>query len=160
LERSFPRYEYKTDWDSIPGAEDIDRATHPMHGMPDRPSRSAACPGAKRCLQNTGHDLLTQGQIITERNESITLNGPDIGEVVVPPKPNHLVRAARERTPSQVAPGECMSRQELTEAVTAWLWQTTNTRYDLDARLLAKWERGDVRWPSAHTAPPCAPYSA
>lgn len=68
---------------------------------------------------------------------------------MVVPEPNHLLRAARERTPSRIAPGDCMSRRELAEAVAAWLWDTTNTRYDLDTRLLSKWERGHVRWPSA-----------
>jgi tetratricopeptide (TPR) repeat protein len=43
-----------------------------------------------------------------------------------------------------------MSRRELVDAMAAWLWETTGARYDLDVRLLAKWERGEVRWPAAH----------
>ena len=43
---------------------------------------------------------------------------------------NDLLSASRERTPSRLAPGECMSRRELAEAVNAWLWETTRQRYD------------------------------
>jgi transcriptional regulator with XRE-family HTH domain len=67
----------------------------------------------------------------------------------MPPEPNHLLRAARERLPSPAVPGEGMSRRELAEAVAAWLWKNTAKRFDLDVRLIAKWERGEVRWPSA-----------
>jgi hypothetical protein len=63
--------------------------------------------------------------------------------------PNNLLRAARERTLSRRAPGECMGRSELAEAVCAWLWETTQTRYELDGHYVAKLERGVVRWPSA-----------
>jgi hypothetical protein len=65
------------------------------------------------------------------------------------PEPNRLLRAARERTMSRRAPGECMSRSELAEAVCAWLWETTQQRYDLDGHYVARLERGAVRWPSA-----------
>lgn len=65
-------------------------------------------------------------------------------------EPNHLMRAARERTPSRVAPGEPMSRRELAEAVNRWLWITTAERYELDAHSVGRWERGAVRWPGAH----------
>ena len=62
---------------------------------------------------------------------------------------NGLLRAARERTPSRRAPGEHMSRAELAETVCAWLWETTQTKYDLDGHYIAKLERGAVRWPGA-----------
>jgi hypothetical protein len=62
---------------------------------------------------------------------------------------NGLLRAARERTPSRRAPGEFMSRAELAEAVCAWLWETTQIKYDLDGHYIAKLERGAVRWPGA-----------
>jgi hypothetical protein len=62
---------------------------------------------------------------------------------------NGLLRAARERTPSRRAPGEFMSRTELAEAVCTWLWETTQTKYDLDGHYIAKLERGAVRWPGA-----------
>ncbi|MFD9703860.1 hypothetical protein [Lentzea sp. NPDC059081] len=65
-------------------------------------------------------------------------------------EPNNLLRAARERTPSRVAPGEPMSRRELAEAVNRWLWVTTAERYELDAHSIGRWERGAVRWPGAH----------
>ncbi|MDQ3885597.1 MAG: tetratricopeptide repeat protein [Actinomycetota bacterium] len=64
-------------------------------------------------------------------------------------RPNDLLRASRERTPSRLAPGECMSRRELAEALNAWLWETTRQRYDLDAHTIARYERGAVRWPGA-----------
>jgi hypothetical protein len=65
------------------------------------------------------------------------------------PEPNELLRAARERTPSRRAPGEQMSRAELAEAVCSWLWETTETKYELDGHYIAKLERGAVRWPGA-----------
>lgn len=42
-----------------------------------------------------------------------------------------------------------MSRAELAEAVCAWLWATTETKYELDGHYIAKLERGSVRWPRA-----------
>jgi hypothetical protein len=66
------------------------------------------------------------------------------------PHPNELLRAARERSPSRLAPGDCMSRRELAEAVNAHLWRATGKRYDLDAHAVARYERGAVRWPGAH----------
>lgn len=65
------------------------------------------------------------------------------------PEPNRSLRAARERTPSPSAPGECASRAEIAEAVNAWLWNTTGKRHTLDAHYLAKLERGVARWPNA-----------
>ena len=61
--------------------------------------------------------------------------------------PNSLLRAARERTRSNRAPGAGMSRSELAEDVCAWLWRTTGERYSLDAHYVAKLERGVVRRP-------------
>ncbi|MFI9382503.1 hypothetical protein [Kutzneria sp. NPDC052558] len=65
-------------------------------------------------------------------------------------EPNHLLRTRRESTPSRVIPSEGMSRPELAKAIMRWLWDTTRTRYDLDPRLIAKWENGTVKWPAAH----------
>jgi hypothetical protein len=42
-----------------------------------------------------------------------------------------------------------MSRAELAEAVCTWLWETTETKYELDGHYIAKLERGAVRWPGA-----------
>jgi len=42
-----------------------------------------------------------------------------------------------------------MSRAELAESVCNWLWETTDTQYDLDGHYIAKMERGAVRWPGA-----------
>ncbi len=63
--------------------------------------------------------------------------------------PNEALRAARLRVASSRAPGEPMSRSELASAVSAWLWRETGKRHDLDPHLLAKWERGAVRRPTA-----------
>jgi tetratricopeptide (TPR) repeat protein len=63
--------------------------------------------------------------------------------------PNDLLREARERTPSRRAPGEHMSRSELADAICAWLWDTTEIKYELDGHYIAKLERGAVRWPGA-----------
>ncbi|GAB3484802.1 XRE family transcriptional regulator [Amycolatopsis cihanbeyliensis] len=43
-----------------------------------------------------------------------------------------------------------MSRTELAEAVNGYLWETRGRRYDLDGHAVARYERGAVRWPSAH----------
>ncbi|HVK23587.1 MAG TPA: XRE family transcriptional regulator [Actinokineospora sp.] len=43
-----------------------------------------------------------------------------------------------------------MSRAELAEAANAWLWEQRGERFDLDARAIARYERGAVRWPGAH----------
>jgi hypothetical protein len=64
-------------------------------------------------------------------------------------RPNALLRAARERLPSAIAPGEHASRAEVAEAVNQWLWETTGRRYALDAHYVAKLERGVARWPNA-----------
>lgn len=42
-----------------------------------------------------------------------------------------------------------MSRVDLVEAVTTHLWRTTGRRYALDAHTIARYERGQVRWPNA-----------
>lgn len=65
-------------------------------------------------------------------------------------KQNAKLRAMRERTPSRTAPGEPMSRTELAESVNAFLWNSTAERYDLDGHAIARYERGQVAWPSAH----------
>ncbi|MGH8964167.1 MAG: transcriptional regulator, partial [Actinomycetes bacterium] len=62
-------------------------------------------------------------------------------------EPDHALRAARERMPSRLAPGEPMTRAELADAVNAWLWKETDRRFDLDDHLIGKWERGVVRQP-------------
>lgn len=42
-----------------------------------------------------------------------------------------------------------MSRAELAESVTRFLWESTGRSYPLDAHTIARYERGDVRWPGA-----------
>lgn len=43
-----------------------------------------------------------------------------------------------------------MSRQELAEAVNAWLYEHTGRRTAIAGRYIGNLERGDTRWPSAH----------
>jgi hypothetical protein len=62
---------------------------------------------------------------------------------------NSKLRARREAMPSRKVPGEGMSRGELADAVNAYLWKATGERYDLDARAVARYERGHVSWPRA-----------
>lgn len=65
------------------------------------------------------------------------------------PEPNRRLRSYRESTPSRIAPHESLGRAELAEAVNRYLWETTARCYQLDAHTIARYERGDVRWPSA-----------
>lgn len=46
-------------------------------------------------------------------------------------------------------PGECLGRSELAEAVNSYLWETTKKRFELDGHSIARYERGEVLWPSA-----------
>jgi Helix-turn-helix domain len=68
------------------------------------------------------------------------------------PEPNHLLRAARERTPSRHTPGIHMSREELAEAVCLWITERDHKRRDVafDANHLGKLERGTVHRPRDH----------
>jgi hypothetical protein len=70
-------------------------------------------------------------------------------------RPNTLLRAARERLPSAVAPGEHASRVEVADAVNRWLWETTGRRHALDAHYLAKLERGEPGGRMPPTVPHC-----
>lgn len=65
------------------------------------------------------------------------------------PTPNASLQAAREAVESRRVPGEPMSRSELAEEVNRYLLATTNKRYDLDRHQIARYERGEVRWPGA-----------
>jgi len=65
------------------------------------------------------------------------------------PKPNRLLRAARERTPSRRVPGAYMSREEVAEAVALWAAEHDDKHRSVafDANHLGKLERGTVRCP-------------
>lgn len=43
-----------------------------------------------------------------------------------------------------------MSRQEVAEAVNAWIWEHQKRRTHLDGAYIGKLERGEVRWPLTH----------
>ncbi|WP_433531012.1 hypothetical protein ACQPYA_02480 [Micromonospora sp. CA-263727] len=43
-----------------------------------------------------------------------------------------------------------MSRQEVAEAVNAWIWEHQGRRTYLDSRYVGKLDRGESRWPVAH----------
>lgn len=64
---------------------------------------------------------------------------------------NRKLRTAREATPSRLVPGEPMSRAELAEEVNAYLWEKSDRkrRFSLSEHALGRYERGEIRWPSA-----------
>ncbi|WP_280405803.1 XRE family transcriptional regulator [Nocardia brasiliensis] len=62
--------------------------------------------------------------------------------------PNVHLQQRREATPSRIEPGRAMGRAELAEAVNTYLWCTHKQHCDLDARTVARYERGAVRWPN------------
>ncbi len=71
-----------------------------------------------------------------------------VGERRKPPR-NTLLTAARRRVPSPSGSGQPMSRQELAEAVNAYLWDTYKIEEGLDETDIGKLERGEHRWPRA-----------
>ncbi|MGC5031860.1 hypothetical protein [Micromonospora sp. DT229] len=66
------------------------------------------------------------------------------------PGPNDLLRAARLALRSPSGSGRPMSRQELAEAVNAWLYEHAGRRFAIHAGYIGNLERGTTRWPSAH----------
>ncbi|MGW4330548.1 XRE family transcriptional regulator [Nocardia sp. NPDC004573] len=63
-------------------------------------------------------------------------------------QPNVQLQQRREATPSRVTPGQVMGRAELAETVNAYIWRQHGQRRELDARTIARYERGTVRWPN------------
>ena len=63
-------------------------------------------------------------------------------------EPNNLLRDARLRRTSPSGSGRVMSRQEVAEAVNAWLYTQTGRVYHLDANYVGKLEQGRRCWPS------------
>jgi tetratricopeptide (TPR) repeat protein len=61
--------------------------------------------------------------------------------------PNDLLRKARENRLSPSGSGRPLSRQELAEAINAYLWRRHRRRVSLDEKYVGKLERGDHRWP-------------
>lgn len=61
--------------------------------------------------------------------------------------PNDTLRGLREALPSEVAPGEVTSRQELAERVAAWVWERHGVEVPLDGKYVGKLERGQIEWP-------------
>jgi transcriptional regulator with XRE-family HTH domain len=62
---------------------------------------------------------------------------------------NDLLRALREAAPSPSGAKRSMTRAELAEAVNQYIWATSHKKICLDADTLARYERGQIRWPSA-----------
>ncbi|MFI5779104.1 XRE family transcriptional regulator [Nocardia sp. NPDC051570] len=62
--------------------------------------------------------------------------------------PNLQFQRRREATASRIIPGRIMGRAELAEAVNDFLWRVKGQRCELDARAIARYERGVVRWPN------------
>ncbi|RNL87809.1 hypothetical protein EFE23_26520 [Micromonospora solifontis] len=67
------------------------------------------------------------------------------------PGPNDLLRNARRARRSPSGSGRPMSRQELAEAVNAYLYEHAARRFAIHAGYIGKLERGEHRWPAAHT---------
>lgn len=63
-----------------------------------------------------------------------------------PPR-NELLKAARLRLGSPAGAPRPMSRQELAEAVNAYLWTTYQSHDTVDQGAVGAYERGEVRWP-------------
>lgn len=61
---------------------------------------------------------------------------------------NVKLRVLREAVVSTSRPGEPLGRSELAEAVNDYLWRARNERYELDGHSIARYERGQVLWPS------------
>ncbi|MDG4763329.1 helix-turn-helix transcriptional regulator [Solwaraspora sp. WMMD406] len=51
---------------------------------------------------------------------------------------------------SPTGSGRVMSRQEVAEAVNAWVFERSGRRCFLNSRYIGQLERGETRWPSAH----------
>jgi hypothetical protein len=62
--------------------------------------------------------------------------------------PNNRLRDARQRTPSPTGSGLPMSRQELADAINAYLAHHHGQETNLDATYIGKLERGEHRWPN------------
>lgn len=63
---------------------------------------------------------------------------------------NEHLRRRREATPSPSGSGMPMTRAELAAAVNEYIWTTTGERRYLDVDMLARYERGQNRWPGSH----------
>ncbi|MFI9643960.1 hypothetical protein ACIG87_28590 [Micromonospora sp. NPDC051925] len=66
------------------------------------------------------------------------------------PGPNDLLRAARLALRSPSGSGRPMSRQELAEAVNAYLYDHAGRMVAVAGHYIGNLERGQTRWPSAH----------
>jgi hypothetical protein len=73
---------------------------------------------------------------------------------------NHLLRVARERTPSRQVPGEWLSRREVAEAVNVWIYENTKKTTTLDANYLAKLSAAWSAGPQPATGQACELCSA
>ena len=62
---------------------------------------------------------------------------------------NDQLRAARERTTSLAHPGTGLSRQELADLVSAWVWDHHNKTVVVTAHYIGRLETGVIRWPGA-----------
>ncbi|WP_454852281.1 hypothetical protein [Promicromonospora soli] len=63
---------------------------------------------------------------------------------------NEHLRRRREATPSPSGSGLPMTRAELAAAVNEYIWSTTGERRYIDVDMLARYERGQNRWPGSY----------
>jgi hypothetical protein len=62
-------------------------------------------------------------------------------------EPNDHLRRARERIESPNATSEPLTRQELAELVSRWLFEHKGRTSEIDASYVGKLEQGTIRWP-------------
>ncbi|WIX76030.1 XRE family transcriptional regulator [Amycolatopsis carbonis] len=67
--------------------------------------------------------------------------------VAVMPEPNDHLRRARERIESPNATGHPLSRQELADLITQWLYKNGDQNAVIDANYIGKLELGNIGWP-------------
>ncbi|NNJ61805.1 MAG: hypothetical protein HKP61_12835 [Dactylosporangium sp.] len=116
-----------------------------------------------------GFDLLEPGLVPADQwrpdpeQPHLGVSSPDsflggVGHLPLPPavtshgqqrgrKPNNLLRQARLRAPSPAAPNRSLSRQELAEAVNAWVYDHTGQVTCLDEQHIRRYEAGHCRNP-------------
>ncbi|MEU1813107.1 helix-turn-helix domain-containing protein [Micromonospora aurantiaca (nom. illeg.)] len=74
--------------------------------------------------------------------------GAGVVPTIAPRVPNELLRRARLARVSPSGSGRVLSRQELAEAVNAWVLTTYQRRVSVSGRSIGNLERGDTRWPA------------
>lgn len=91
------------------------------------------------------HGFERESETVVNDNNGMEMAGP----ALVSHRPNELLRAARLARLSPSGSGRRLSRQELAEAVNAWVFGEHGKVTSLTYSYIGKLERGEHRWPSA-----------